>query len=62
MLVRDAQCVLPEFTSPFAIRFRSEQLLRRSLTSSEFSVESVFGDWDRRPTGLDEQELIVTAG
>jgi len=50
-----------ELASPFAIRFRSEQLLRRSLTSSGFSVESVFGDWDRRPPGPGERELIVIA-
>jgi SAM-dependent methyltransferase len=50
-----------ELVSPFAIRFRSEQLLRQSLTSSGFSVESVFGDWDRRPPGPGERELIVIA-
>lgn len=47
--------------SPFALRFRSEELLRRSLTSSGFSVEAVFGDWDRRPSGPGERELIVIA-
>jgi len=50
-----------ELSSPFAIRFRSEQLLGRSLTSSGFSVESVFGDWDRRPPRSGERELIVIA-
>ncbi len=50
-----------ELVSPFAVRFRSEQLLRQSLTSSGFSVESVFGDWDRRPPGQGEGELIVIA-
>jgi SAM-dependent methyltransferase len=50
-----------EFVSPFALRFRSEQLLRQSLTSSGFSVASVFGDWDRRPPGPGERELIVIA-
>ena len=50
-----------ELLSPFAIRFRSEQLLRQSLTSSGFSVESVFGDWDRRLPSPGERELIVIA-
>jgi SAM-dependent methyltransferase len=50
-----------ELVSPFALRFRSEELLRQSLTASGFSVESVFGDWDRRPSGPGERELIVIA-
>lgn len=50
-----------ELASPFALRFRSEELLSQSLTSSGFSVEHVFGDWDRRPPGEGERELIVVA-
>jgi SAM-dependent methyltransferase len=50
-----------ELISPFALRFRSEELLRHSLATSGFSVEGVFGDWDRRPSGPDERELIVIA-
>jgi SAM-dependent methyltransferase len=50
-----------ELISPFALRFRSEELLRQSLTSSGFSVENVFGDWDRRPSAPGERELIVVA-
>jgi SAM-dependent methyltransferase len=50
-----------ELLSPFALRFRSEELLRESLTASGFSVEIVFGDWDRRPSLPGEQELIVIA-
>jgi SAM-dependent methyltransferase len=50
-----------ELTSPFALRFRSEELLRQSLTSSGFSVENVFGDWDGRPSAPGERELIVIA-
>jgi len=50
-----------ELVSPFALRFRSEQLLRQSLISSGFSIESVFGDWDRRLPGPGERELIVVA-
>jgi SAM-dependent methyltransferase len=50
-----------ELISPFALRFRSEELLRQSLGSSGFSVENIFGDWDRRPSGPGERELIVIA-
>ena len=50
-----------ELVSPFALRFRSEELLRRSLATSGFSVEAVFGDWDRRPSGPGDPELIVIA-
>jgi SAM-dependent methyltransferase len=50
-----------ELLSPFVLRFRSEELLRRSLTSSGFSVENVFGAWDRRLSAQGELELIVIA-
>ena len=50
-----------ELLSPFAIRFRSEELLRRSLVSAGFVVQDVFGGWDRRPSGPGERELIVIA-
>jgi SAM-dependent methyltransferase len=50
-----------ELVSPFTLRFRSEELLRRSLASAGFSVQSVCGDWDRRPSGPGERELIVIA-
>jgi SAM-dependent methyltransferase len=50
-----------ELVSPFALRFRSEELLRQSLISSGFSIENVFGDWDRRPSARGERELIVIA-
>jgi len=50
-----------ELVSPFALRFRSEEVLRHSLASSGFSVKKVFGDWDRRPSGSGEPELIVIA-
>jgi SAM-dependent methyltransferase len=50
-----------ELVSPFALRFRSEELLRKSLSASGFSVKEIFGDWDRRPPGPGERELIVVA-
>jgi hypothetical protein len=50
-----------ELVSPFALRFRREELLRQTLASSGFSVEDVFGYWDRRPSGPGEPELIFIA-
>jgi SAM-dependent methyltransferase len=50
-----------DLVSPFALRFRSEELLRKSLSSSGFSVESLFGEWDRRASGPGGRELIVIA-
>jgi SAM-dependent methyltransferase len=50
-----------ELVSPFALRFRSEELLRQSLTSTGFTVHNVYGDWDRRPSVPGERELIVIA-
>jgi SAM-dependent methyltransferase len=41
--------------------FRDELSLRASLESTGFSVEDVFGDWDRTPPGADSPELIVLA-
>jgi SAM-dependent methyltransferase len=50
-----------ELVSPFALRFRSEEELTTSLTGAGFAVEGIFGDWDRRPPGPNERELIVVA-
>jgi SAM-dependent methyltransferase len=50
-----------ELISPFAIRFRSEELLRESLASAGYSVQDVCGDWDGRKSGPGERELIVIA-
>ena len=50
-----------ELVSPFTLRFRSEGLLRQSLASVGFSVQAIYGDWDRRPSGPGERELIVIA-
>ena len=50
-----------ELVSPFTLRFRREESFRQSLTSSGFAVQSVYGDWDRRPSGPGERELIVIA-
>jgi SAM-dependent methyltransferase len=50
-----------ELVSPFALRFRSEEKLSRSLAGAGFAVERIFGDWDRRPPGPSERELIVVA-
>jgi SAM-dependent methyltransferase len=50
-----------ELISPFALRFRAEESLRESLFAAGYHVESVFGDWDRRPSGPGQRKLIVVA-
>jgi len=47
-----------ELVSHARLRFRSEATLRRTLGEAGFSVERVYGDWNRAPTG---PELIVVA-
>jgi SAM-dependent methyltransferase len=44
------------------LRFRSEAELRDSLGAAGFTVECVYGDWDRRPASASTRELIVVAG
>jgi SAM-dependent methyltransferase len=43
------------------LRFRSQAELARSLADAGFTVEQVFGDWDRRPVREDSPELIFVA-
>ena len=43
------------------LRFRTRAELARSLAEAGFSVERVFGDWDRRPVGPERPELIFVA-
>lgn len=50
-----------ELVSPGRLRFRSEEELRRSLNDAGFEIETVYGDWDRRPAGSATRELIVVA-
>lgn len=50
-----------ELVSPAALRFRTEDELRDSLTEAGFAVETIFGDWDRRPPTSSTRELIFLA-
>jgi len=50
-----------EVVSPIKLRFRSEEELTESLRDAGFTVERVYGDWDRRPAGPTSRELIVVA-
>jgi hypothetical protein len=50
-----------ELVSTSELRFRSQAGLRRSLAEAGFSVERVFGDWDRGPVQADSPELIFVA-
>jgi hypothetical protein len=47
--------------SSHALRFRSAATLAATLADAGFTVESVYGDWDRRPTEPTSRELIVVA-
>jgi SAM-dependent methyltransferase len=50
-----------EVVSPIKLRFRSEEELTESLRGAGFTVERVYGDWDRRPASSTSRELIVVA-
>lgn len=43
------------------LRFRSEHEIRSSLARAGFTVETIWGDWDRSPVEPDSDELIVLA-
>jgi SAM-dependent methyltransferase len=43
------------------LRFRSQAEIEQSLTEAGFSVETVYGDWDRRPATRDTPEMIFVA-
>jgi hypothetical protein len=47
--------------APSQLRFRTHDELWRSLADAGFTVERVYGDWDRRPVGPATRELIVVA-
>jgi SAM-dependent methyltransferase len=50
-----------EIASPMQLRFRSEPALKTTLTAAGFTVERVYGAWDRRPVDDSTTELIVVA-
>lgn len=50
-----------ELVSTGALRFRSEAQLRSSLQAAHFTVEQVYGGWNRQPVGAGDGELLVIA-
>ena len=50
-----------ELVSRNVLRFRTEPELARDLVDAGFSVERVYGDWDRRPVSGVTAELIFVA-
>lgn len=50
-----------ELVSECQLRFRTTEELTTALSDAGFTVESMFGDWDRRPVGPATRELIVVA-
>jgi len=56
--------VLPDgstFAHAETLRFRSESEIRDSLESAGFTLEHLWGDWDRSPVSAESDELIVLA-
>lgn len=50
-----------ELQSSATLRFRSEQEVRSTLAGAGFSVEIIYGGWQREPVGLGDGELLVIA-
>ncbi|MEO3975280.1 class I SAM-dependent methyltransferase [Streptomyces sp. CAU 1734] len=48
-------------SSPAVLRFRTGDELRASLLSAGFTVERMYGGWDREPVGAGDGELVVIA-
>jgi len=48
-------------TSTIALRFRSEEKIRSSLSAAGFTVETIYGAWHREPVGHPDGELLVLA-
>jgi SAM-dependent methyltransferase len=50
-----------ELVAPSKLRFRTRDELTSPLIDAGFTIERVYGDWDRRPAGPRTRELIVVA-
>src|SRR5215207_10002570 len=46
-------------TSTIALRFRSEEEIRSSLSAAGFTVETIYGGWRREPVGHPDGELLA---
>lgn len=54
----------PDGTEVYArarMRWRSEALLRETLTDAGFAVDQIYGGWAREPVGAPDGELLVLA-
>lgn len=50
-----------QLDSTATLRFRTEQEVRSALRDAGFSVESLYGGWQREPVGAGDGELLVVA-
>jgi SAM-dependent methyltransferase len=50
-----------DVVSPCELRFRSREELEDSLVAAHFSIERVFGGWDRRPVSETASEIVLVA-
>ena len=48
-------------TATIDLRFRTEQEVRASLQAAGFTVDAVYGGWQRQPVGEGHGELLVVA-
>ncbi|HUZ54129.1 MAG TPA: class I SAM-dependent methyltransferase [Streptosporangiaceae bacterium] len=50
-----------ELLSTASLRFRTEEELRSSLQAAGFTIEQVYGGWNREPVGAGDGEFLVIA-
>ncbi|HVB41508.1 MAG TPA: class I SAM-dependent methyltransferase [Streptosporangiaceae bacterium] len=51
----------PELLSTGALRFRGEDEVRSSLRQAGFTIDHIFGGWNREPVGAPDGEFLVVA-
>jgi hypothetical protein len=50
-----------ELVSTASLRFRTEEELRSSLAAAGFTIEQIYGGWNREPIGAPDGEFLVIA-
>lgn len=50
-----------ELLSTATLRFRAEEEVRSGLRAAGFTVEQIYGGWNREPVGAGDGELLVIA-
>jgi len=50
-----------ELVSTASLRFRTEEELRSSLRAAGFTIERLYGGWNREPVGAPDGEFLVIA-